>query len=276
MDSGIGSQPLQEETADLKAPIAEPSINLDNRIPGLDDPYEHALKPNGDPWAILLKPEMETDKIQCDAWKEEVQTLLIFAGLFSAVVTAFVIESYKFLQPDPNDAIVRLLTQIANGSNATSSPASTSFTATAPSLRINIFWFISLILSLATVLVGTIALQWLREHQAYPACSPKQTLALLRMRSESLEAWHIPQVFAALPLLLQSALVLFLAGLIDFTLPLGPKISIPIACIIGLILVFLACTTILPSFQPLFLLSGRFSRDSVPSPCAFKSPQSQL
>jgi hypothetical protein len=33
------------------------------KAPGLDDPYEHAPpKPDGDLWAILLKPEMEADK----------------------------------------------------------------------------------------------------------------------------------------------------------------------------------------------------------------------
>ncbi|KAF8164660.1 hypothetical protein BJ912DRAFT_255367 [Pholiota molesta] len=53
-------------------------------------------------------PQTQTgaDTVRCDAWKDEVQNLLIFAGLFSAVVTAFVIESYKFLQPSPNDAAV--------------------------------------------------------------------------------------------------------------------------------------------------------------------------
>ncbi|KAF9478479.1 hypothetical protein BDN70DRAFT_808714, partial [Pholiota conissans] len=97
---------------------------------------------------------MEADKLRCDAWKEEVQTLLIFAGLFSAVVTAFLIESYKFLLPDPNDAIIGLLTQIANGPNTTfsqpNSNLAASFTQTPSSVRINVFWFISLILSLAT------------------------------------------------------------------------------------------------------------------------------
>ncbi|KAF9484096.1 hypothetical protein BDN70DRAFT_765017, partial [Pholiota conissans] len=178
-------------------------------------------------WAILLKPEMEADKIQCNVWKEEVQTLLIFAGLFSAVVTAFVIESYKFLSPDPNDSIIGLLTQIANAGNSSLLPSvspvtspSTRFSQTASSIRINVFWFLSLILSLTTVLIGTIALQWLREHQSYPVFSPKETLAILHMRRESLKAWHVPQIFSSLPLLLQGALVLFLAGLIDFVLPL--------------------------------------------------------
>jgi hypothetical protein len=207
------------------------------------------------------------------------------AGLFSAVVTAFVLESYKSLQPDPNDTIINLLSQIANGPNITSSfhvstrsaiPLVSSFVQSPSSVRINVFWFISLILSLTTVLVGTIAIQWLREHQSYPGVSPKETLAILHMRSESLEAWYVPQIFSTLPLLLQGALVLFFAGLIDFTLPLGTKLTAPVACIIGLILLFLAATTALPAFQSLFLFSGHFSRDAVPTPCAFKSPQSQV
>ncbi|KAF9484154.1 hypothetical protein BDN70DRAFT_762842, partial [Pholiota conissans] len=163
------------------------------------------------------------DAMRCKAWTEEVQNLLIFAGLFSAVVTAFVIESYKFLSPDPNDAVIGLLFHIANGLNNTSPfPPSidpeaifTPFTQTASTIRINIFWFISLVLSLTTVLVGTIALQWLREHQSYIGYSGKEKLAILHMRKEAAEAWYLPQVFAALPLLLQAALILFLAGLID-------------------------------------------------------------
>ncbi|KAF9478482.1 hypothetical protein BDN70DRAFT_776691, partial [Pholiota conissans] len=142
------------------------------------------------------------------------------------------------------------------------------------SIRINIFWFISLVLSLTTVLVGTIALQWLREHQSYPGFSPKETLAIHHMRSEALEIWHVSRIFAALPLLLQGALVLFLAGLIDFTLRLGMKLAIPVACIIGLILLFLAATTVLPALQGLLLLSRHFPQTQLPAPCAYKSPQS--
>ncbi|KAF9484070.1 hypothetical protein BDN70DRAFT_826261, partial [Pholiota conissans] len=273
----------QDDTQD---PLATQDTIPKGGIRGLNEPFKYApSKPDGDPWEILLKPELEADRMQCDAWKEEVQTLLIFAGLFSAVVTAFVIESYRFLQPDPNDTIIGLLTQIANGPNATSlSPLSAStsssklasFSSTSSSVRINVFWFFSLILSLTTVLVGTIALQWLREHQSYPGFSPKQILAALRMRSKALKAWYVPQIFATLPLLLQSALMLFLVGLIDFTQPLGMALSISITCVIALVILFFVATTILPAVQGLCLLTGYFSRDAVPSPCAFKSPQAQL
>ncbi|KAF8164663.1 hypothetical protein BJ912DRAFT_863622, partial [Pholiota molesta] len=160
------------------------------------------------------------DTTRCAAWKDEVSTLLIFAGLFSAVVTAFVIESYKFLQPGPNDAVVGLLFHIANSLNNTTpfppavSPASiaTPFSQTSSSVRINILWFISLILSLTIVLVGTISLQWLREHQSYPDVSSKEKLAIFHMRAEALDVWFVPQIFSALPVLLQVALALFLGG----------------------------------------------------------------
>ncbi|KAF9484149.1 hypothetical protein BDN70DRAFT_763842, partial [Pholiota conissans] len=163
------------------------------------------------------------DTARCTAWKEEVGTLLIFAGLFSAVVTAFVIESYKFLQPDPNAAVVGLLFHIASNINNSSpfppsvDPSSilAPFSQTSSSARINIFWFLSLILSLTTVLIGTIALQWLREHQSYPNFSSKEKAAILHMRLQALDAWYVPQIFAGLPLLLQAALALFLAGMIE-------------------------------------------------------------
>lgn len=81
-------------------------------------------------------------------------------------------------------------------------------------------------------------------------------------------------MFAALPLLLQSALVLFLAGLIDFSAPLGPKLMIPISIIVGMTLLFLAATTILPSLQGLSFLCRLYPGKIPPTPCPFKSPQS--
>ncbi|KDR71076.1 hypothetical protein GALMADRAFT_75361, partial [Galerina marginata CBS 339.88] len=127
-------------------------------------------KPDGDPWGILLKSRMDEDKIRCQAWKEEVNNILIFAGLFSAVVTAFVTESYKTLQPDPDSAIVDLLSRIAarldNPLDEVSPIANVPSFSPPPSyIRVNILWFLSLILSLTTVLVGIITLQWLREYQ---------------------------------------------------------------------------------------------------------------
>ncbi|KAF8898110.1 hypothetical protein CPB84DRAFT_1633457, partial [Gymnopilus junonius] len=139
-------------------------------------------------WEKLLNPLLEKDRVQCEAWKDEVQNLLIFAGLFSAVLSAFVVVSYPTLQPDQNETMISLLARIAtrldNPLNATLSadpvnPALFSNAPTPSSIRINAFWFISLVLSLTAALIGIISLQWLREHQQYPSSIPaRQKFAL--------------------------------------------------------------------------------------------------
>ncbi|TFK86209.1 hypothetical protein K466DRAFT_493268, partial [Polyporus arcularius HHB13444] len=47
-------------------------------------------------------------------WKEEMDTLLVYAGLFSAVLTAFNVQSYQLLQPGPADSTVALLQEISS------------------------------------------------------------------------------------------------------------------------------------------------------------------
>ncbi|KAH9477121.1 hypothetical protein JR316_0011037 [Psilocybe cubensis] len=271
----------------------------------LDDPLKHAPpRPEGDPWETLLKPLLKNDKMRCDSWKDEVQNLLIFAGLFSAVVTAFIVESYKSLQPDPNDTILILLSNIAihidgaSRSNSTALPlVPLPFSPTPSAVRVNTFWFISLVLSLTTVLVGIIALQWLREHQSYSTnLTSRQKYALFMMRADGLKTWHVPKIFTSLPLLLQSALILFFGGTIDFLHAIGHlDVTIPVTVIIGVVLIFLVATTILPWLQ-MFVLSLRLAThkdhypsgsgderalypeeiyNRPPSQCPYKSPQAR-
>ncbi|KAF9044185.1 hypothetical protein BJ165DRAFT_1330552, partial [Panaeolus papilionaceus] len=67
-----------------------------------------------DSWQRCHQLAEKYDNEMCDAWKEEVDKLLIFAGLFSATVTAFTIESYKWLSEEPEDVSVKLLGFIAS------------------------------------------------------------------------------------------------------------------------------------------------------------------
>ncbi|KAF9557588.1 hypothetical protein CPC08DRAFT_45786 [Agrocybe pediades] len=237
-----------------------------------------------DPWAVMVEPLLKKDAVLCTRWKEEVENLLIFAGLFSAVVTTFVVESYKSLQPDPEVEMVALLLRIADRLDNASSPALASgpFVQDPAAVRINSFWLVSLILSLATVLIGIIALQWLRAHQAYSDLTSKQMFAVYRMRSEGMEKWHVREVFTALPLLLQAALVLFLAGMVDFVLVLGKRVYIPVIMVIAFTLLFLLITTVLPTIQGFyFYFTGLYSLRTIagdlnaPAPCPYKSPQSR-
>ena len=88
-------------------------------------------------------------------------------GLFSAVVTAFCVESFKLLDQDPEDVMVLLLGRISarlDGTNGTQIPIPTDPHATTPfARRINIMWFSSLVLALSTAFVCILVKQWLRE-----------------------------------------------------------------------------------------------------------------
>ncbi|EMD31568.1 hypothetical protein CERSUDRAFT_26415, partial [Gelatoporia subvermispora B] len=112
------------------------------------------------------------DEDMVKAEKEEIDTMLVFAGLFSTVLTAFNVESYSLLQapppptPDPNTQILlQILEQITRvGGNASVAPPPTvqqdNFQPPAVVVWINICWFSSLVLSLSAATIGLLARQW--------------------------------------------------------------------------------------------------------------------
>ncbi|KAJ7849042.1 hypothetical protein B0H13DRAFT_1480029, partial [Mycena leptocephala] len=94
-------------------------------------------------WAVYISEAEKYDKSLVESWKSDMEGMLIFAGLFSASLTAFIIESYKTLILDSGDSTVQLLAQISNqlaaagnGSNFTL-PEPTHFTPPASSLVCN-------------------------------------------------------------------------------------------------------------------------------------------
>ncbi|ESK83382.1 hypothetical protein Moror_15633 [Moniliophthora roreri MCA 2997] len=169
-------------------------------------------------WEKLTAEFAKHDDGVVKNWKEDIDTLLVFAGLFSAVVTAFAIESYQWLLESPADTTVALLMQISMQLNASQVilPERASFKADASSIRINSYWFLSLVFSLTSALFGLLCKQWLREHQRDPPTrTPGEALALRQLRQESFEKWGVPSLLSALPILLEVALLLFFAGVLD-------------------------------------------------------------
>ncbi|KAK7030297.1 hypothetical protein VNI00_014219 [Paramarasmius palmivorus] len=175
-------------------------------------------------------------------WKEDIDTLL--AGLFSAVVTAFLIESYQWLS---EDTTVVILTQISQQLNGTQTKPA-SFTPDASSIRINCFWFLSLIFSLTSALFGLLCKQWLREHQRdVPTRTPGEDLALRQLRRDSFEKWGVASFLSALPILLEIALVFFFAGILDLLWTLQAIVFGICLAAISLSIGLYFLTTILPA-----------------------------
>jgi hypothetical protein len=82
-------------------------------------------------------------------------------------VTAFVVESYKWLSEDSTDTTVRLLVQLSQhlGTADVSVAKFLPFTVTADAVRINIFWILSLIITLSAALIGILYKQCIHEYQ---------------------------------------------------------------------------------------------------------------
>ncbi|KAF9529483.1 hypothetical protein CPB83DRAFT_835139 [Crepidotus variabilis] len=184
-----------------------------------DDPDEH--------WETVADHLMQREKSRCDSWKDEVDKLLIFSGLFSAVVAGLLVESHKSLREDPVEALLTKL--VAQGANYTISNTSSNYVPSLSVKRVNSLWFLSLVLSLATALIGIVAQQWMREHiRPSPKNTPiRQLPALLNMHAEALDQFQVPKLFTALPLLLITSLIIFLIGLVNFLWSLNHEIAIP-------------------------------------------------
>ncbi|KAG7094529.1 hypothetical protein E1B28_005358 [Marasmius oreades] len=261
----------------------------------------HAANPEfttRESWKVIMKTVDTLDEDLVKGYKEDIDTLLVFAGLFSAVVTAFTVESYQWLEEDPADITVELLTQIVQQlSGQTPPPRSPlqKFTPSASVVRINTFWFLSLTLALVDALFGLLCKQWVREHQRQTNTltrTPGQALALRWLRYQSFERWHVPKILSSLPILLEMALFLFFAGLLEL---LWTRHHIPFTialAILGLALLFYLLTTILPGLSmirqvvrihpsfargnPVFYPFGISHLPSIDFICPYKSPQSWL
>ncbi|KAJ7848857.1 hypothetical protein B0H14DRAFT_2767016 [Mycena olivaceomarginata] len=180
-------------------------------------------------WAVYVSEAEKYDKSLVESWKSDMEGLLIFAGLFSAILTAFLVESYKTLTRDSGDLTVHLLAQIsqqlalaANGTTLQGSPLP-PFTPSTTSIVCNAFWFLSLGFSLACALVATLVQQRAREflHRADMHSAPLIRARIFSYLYFGLKRFRIHSVVEIIPLLLHASLLFFFCGLVMFLVPVN-------------------------------------------------------
>ncbi|KAK1219621.1 hypothetical protein PQX77_017668 [Marasmius sp. AFHP31] len=213
----------------------------------IKNPQEPTLEKS---WEVIMKEVTSLDDGLVGGWKEDIDTLLVFAGLFSAVVTAFTIESYQWLQEAPEDTTVALLKQISQQMNGTSVREPDTFSVSSSDVAINVLWFLSLIIALVDALFALLCKQWLREHRRHTHTrTPSEALALRWLRNQSLEKWRVPAILASLPMLLELALFLFLAGLLELLRMRHPVPFSIATAVVAFASVFYFGTTIIPAID---------------------------
>ncbi|KAI0070476.1 hypothetical protein K474DRAFT_1556072, partial [Panus rudis PR-1116 ss-1] len=174
-------------------------------------------------WRYIAGEFGKLDARETKACKEDMDTLIVVAGLFSAVFATFNVEFYKQLQPSSEGMSVYLLAKIAHHLNETlvtpdiveglrppSQPSSPSTPV------VNAFWFSGLVLSLMTAAGAMSIKQWLRDYSATTVHLPHHYCRLRFFRRSAFSSYKVYEIAASLPYVLQCALTLFLIGLACF------------------------------------------------------------
>ncbi|KAJ7683822.1 hypothetical protein B0H14DRAFT_2165884, partial [Mycena olivaceomarginata] len=209
------------------------------------DRYGEEAGNNARVWKVYRDKVSERDADLVDGWNKTLDILLLFAGLFSAVTTAFVIESYRTLQPDlteytANATLFAALT-LAGSVNVTLPVLQLpqDFTPGSSARWINALWFTSLALALCVSLLAILVKQWLTEYNSRmlaPVASQRRWVWRHLVYNRGIDAWKLPAFISILPLILHVSLFLFLTGLVLFLWDVDKVIA---SIILGLTLLVL-------------------------------------
>ncbi|KAF7368589.1 hypothetical protein MVEN_00182700 [Mycena venus] len=211
-------------------------------------------------WAVYISEAEKYDKALVESWKADMEGLLIFAGLFSASLTAFLLESYKSLTPDQGAMTITILAQISRQLDPDSDTKSgaiidSSFTPSTSSLACNTLWFLSLGLSLSCALIATLVEQWARNFIQRTEMRPSP---VIRARIFSylyfgIQRFGMHTVVEFIPFLLHLSLLFFFGGLVAFLLPINRVLMIVVAallCLISATYIYLTLLPIISSDSP--------------------------
>ncbi|KAJ7469341.1 hypothetical protein B0H11DRAFT_2238402 [Mycena galericulata] len=224
------------------------SANDQDQGPG-NDAYSAKL------WAVYVSEAEKYDKALVETWRSNMDGILIYAGLFSASLTAFLTQSYQNLTPEPGQATIILLTQISRQLAAAANQTTFDlpleadpFIPPTTSLVCNTLWFLSLSLSLSCALIATLLEQWARDfiHNSDICSAPVIRARVFSYLYYGLKRFNMHTVVEIVPLLLHASLLLFLAGLVAFLAPVNPVIMIVVATTTGVVAGVYLILTLLP------------------------------
>ncbi|KAG8749060.1 hypothetical protein FRC14_001715 [Serendipita sp. 396] len=181
-----------------------------------------------------------------------VEVLLIFAGLFSAVVSAFISQTYPMLKPDPVDTLGLMLQELRKPGSVPEQ----HFVIPAYAVRVNCFLFAGLFVSMIVALLSILVKQWTRSYQRHLAgiSSPHLRARIRHFRYYGVKRWHLAGIVGLLSIFMHFALFVSAVGIIDLLLATAPTVGyVALSMFVPGALFFLITTLI-----PLFVLDAPF------------------
>ncbi|KAH9986065.1 hypothetical protein BJV77DRAFT_1071138 [Russula vinacea] len=177
--------------------------------------------PSSKIWGLYISQAERIDKEHSDSWTANTDGVLVFTGLFSAVVATFLVVSYPLLQPNSTDTTNQLLTQISRqlASNGTGSSQ--------PSSLLTILHSTLPHLPTACALWATLMQQWTRRYVqvADRPYAPPRRARIRAFFSDGVEKFALAAAVEVLPALLHTSVLLFYIGLIDFLININHTVA---------------------------------------------------
>ncbi|KAJ3876872.1 hypothetical protein F5051DRAFT_466309 [Lentinula edodes] len=188
------------------------------------DPLGEEVKENARFWKVYLDEAEHYDDEMLGGFKDTIDSLLVFAALFSGVVTTFVTVTITAFQPNYSQITATLLVEqvqllrAAGNLTAINAIPSTTLNPDDASPGTNDIWinglfFASLSLALATALLSVLVKQWLQAYSSMSFGNAKEKALIRQYRIAGFEKWQVPEIIGTLPLILHASLALFLIGL---------------------------------------------------------------
>ncbi|KAG8699717.1 hypothetical protein FRC08_005137 [Ceratobasidium sp. 394] len=210
-------------------------------------------------WTTYVKETKEFDDDMVDGWNKSLDVTLLFAALFSAILTAFALESAKQLEPDKADQTMAILREISralqtNGAqNAlidhSDSSSDAEFHPKRHAIWVNCLWFLSLSLSIAVALAAMLAKQWCYYYLSARSGDTITQAEERQKRYGGLAYWRMRGILEHLPMLMHIALALFSVGMILYLWDINIAVASTVSAVSISALCFYLGTIFLPVYD---------------------------
>ncbi|THU89002.1 hypothetical protein K435DRAFT_969281 [Dendrothele bispora CBS 962.96] len=241
------------------APVTGPADTYDyTQIFAEDEPYTE-LNPFARVWKVYNQEIAKLDSDRIEDWRDGLDSLLVFAALFSAVITTIVVQTSLSLQKDWGEVTANLLMELImvqraglSGIPVNTIPISqlspsSQFTPRSVDVAINSLWFFSLAVSLFTALAAILCKQWIHQYVIMSSTnSPRDEAHIHHFRFKGLDKWHVAGIIGLLPTFVHLSLGVFFGGLILFLHDLSPIIGGIVDVVIALTFVLYTIANLLP------------------------------
>ncbi|KAG8946585.1 hypothetical protein FRC04_011563 [Tulasnella sp. 424] len=233
---------------------------IDNYEPNISPRFGHVE----DFWKRYDELADRSDREMVSNLNGNLDVLLIFAGLFSAVNTTFISTAMPSLSPDPSDRTNALLERLVlRFENASVTPAETSppFSPSRGSITANCFLYTSLCCSLSAAMGAMLAKEWLQSYSRSGQAGPLEEQVRFRQKKyTAAQEGHLESVILFLPNLLLLSVLLFFAGLVFFLFPINSTVAAVVIAFFGVGMALSGVTIVAGAISPLSPFQTAISR----------------